>query len=180
MTGVRFASSRLLGLLAAVTIVIGVGAAAASVAPTQSAWTDSTYISAAASAGTWQSPTSTSCSAWDQNGASVPCTVSKITFSSWQESNTKRVREYNLAFTAPNAKKITFSVDLTTGTRQSGAVESPAWSWKNASVGSDAQFTGINGWTCASLPLVTGQAKDWHSSVYFQVFENSWRTGMCS
>lgn len=166
--------SRALAVAAAVALLIGVGAAVSVTVATQAAWNDKTVTSVPVTAGEWSNPVppvTNSCTAWDQNGNAVTCAVKKVWFTTWAESPTRRAREYHVDFTAPNAKKIQFSVDLATATTTS-APESPAWSWSNAGVASSGQFTPTSNWTCSSLPVVTGQAFDWHTSIYFHVYEN--------
>lgn len=172
--------SRWGAVAAALVLVVGLGAVAATVVATQAAWSDRTHTGADVSAGEWSDPVppaTNSCTALDQNGKSVPCTVTGITFSSWQESSTRRARNYSIKFNAPSAKKITFSVDLSTSTSPG---ETPAWSWANVGISSDAQFKPIDGWTCAALPKITGQADDWSTNVYFHAYENAAiSSGMC-
>lgn len=171
---------RLSSLAAMLVVVLGLIAAVAAVSPTRSAWTDTTAASAAVTSGEWSAPVkANSCRAWSQNDREVSCTVSRVWFTAWSESPTRRAREYHIDFSAPSAKRITFSVSLETATTTS-APESPAWSWTNAGVASSGQFTPTNGWTCSSLPTVTGQAHDWQSTIYFHVYENrSMNQTMC-
>lgn len=159
-------------IAAGLALVIGLGAAAVAVSPTQSAWTDATHTSTVVTSGEWSAPVAANtCRAWNQNGREVTCTVSRIWFTTWSESSTRRAREYHVDFSAPSGKTITFSVDLRSATTTS-APESPAWSWTNAGVASSGQFTPAAGWNCSSLPAVSGQAHDWQSSIYFHVYED--------
>lgn len=172
-------TSRWGAVAAAIALVIGAGAVAVTVVGTQAAWTDRVVVGAGVTSGEWAAPVTNTCNAWDQNGNVVKCAVKGITFSTWQESPTRRARNYSIQFDAPNAKKIVFSVDLTTATTTSPA-ESPAWSWSNVGISSDAQFKPVDGWTCAGLPKINGQANDWSTNVYFHAYENrAISSGMC-
>lgn len=158
-------------LVAAVAVVAVLGAAFAATAAsarTQAAWTDRVYASAAVTSGSWATVANT-CTALDQNGKSVACTVTGIHYDGWGTAG-NQTRNYYIDFNASSAKTITFSVDLSTATGAAGS-----WSWSNAGVGAAAQFAPTGGWTCSSLPRVTGKANDWYTTVYFPVYEN--RTG---
>lgn len=164
-------------LLAAVLTLVGVvalgGAALGAAAPTQAAWSDRTYASATVTAGTWSTSKNT-CTALNQGGRPVPCTVKAIRYEGWGNPGSQ-TRNYYIEFTSPAAKSITFSVDLSTATGTGGT-----FSWSNAGVATTAQFTPTGGWTCGSLPLVTGKAFDWYTTVYFPVYENkSGQSVMC-
>lgn len=162
-----------IAVLAVVGAVLGVSIASAQ---TQAAWTDRAYSKAAITAGTWVTPPAgNTCTAVDVSGRAVTCAVSGIRFDVWGSAG-DQYRNYYIDFNAPGAKTIKFSVDLSTATGTA-----TTWSWANAGIGSGAQFAGTSGWTCASLPRVTGQANDWYSTVFFPAYEN--RTGksvMCS
>jgi hypothetical protein len=167
-------------LTAVVAVVAVLGAAFAvstTVANTQAAWTDRVYTQATISAGTWNAPaTGNTCTAVNQGGQSVKCTVTGIRYENWGNAGDQS-RNYYVDVSAPAAKSVSFSVDLSTATGPAGS-----WSWANAGVSTAAQFTGTGGWTCASLPRVTGKASDWiTTTIYFPVYEN--KTGksvMCS
>ncbi|GAA1844628.1 hypothetical protein ACFQZV_10530 [Microbacterium koreense] len=173
--------TRIASIAAAVTLVAGLGAAVSSTEETQSAWTDVTYTAVSATAGDWQAPTTNTCQAWKQNGKPTDCTVSAITYQTWNSSgaDTKRVRDYTVAFHAPSAKTIEFSVDLSTARWSGGSIEIAPWQWSGSGVGPGSQFSPAAGWTCADLPVVTGTASDWHSNTWIRIIEKSWDTVRC-
>lgn len=161
----RLGRRALAALLALVGVVALGGAAVGVVAPTQAAWSDRTYTSATVTAGTWATAKNT-CTALNQGGRPVPCTVKSIRYEGWGTPGSQ-TRNYYIEFTAPAAKSITFSVDLSTATGNGGS-----FAWTKAGVGSAAQFTPTGGWTCDTLPIVTGKAFDWYGTVYFPVYED--------
>jgi hypothetical protein len=164
------------GIVAMLAVVGAAFAVSTTSAQTQAAWTDRSYSKAAVTAGTWNTPpVGNTCTAVNQAGAAVACAVSSVYYDGWGTAG-NQIRNYYVVFNAPGAKSISFSVDLTTATGAGGS-----WSWTNAGVSSSAQFTPTGGWTCGSLPRVTGKAFDWYSTVFFPVYEN--KTGqsvMCS
>ena len=164
----------LIAVLAVVGAALTVSTGAAH---TQAAWTDRVYSQATVTAGTWVvPPTGNTCTAVNQGGNAVKCTVTSITYEMWGTPGDQN-RNYYINVNAPAAKSVSFSVDLSTATGPAGT-----WSWTNAGIGSAAQFTGTGGWTCGSLPRVTGKATDWlTTTIYFPAYES--KTGksvMCS
>ncbi|MBN9152529.1 MAG: hypothetical protein J0I97_03055 [Microbacterium sp.] len=173
----RITRGRITALVAVLAVAGAVLTVAAGPARTQAAWTDRSYTQATVTAGTWNAPSGgNTCTAVNQGGNAVKCTVTGIRYEGWGTVG-DQTRNYYIDFDAPAAKTITFSVDLTTATGAAGA-----WSWTNAGVSTAAQFAGTSGWTCSSLPRITGRANDWlTTTVYFPVYEN--KTGksvMCS
>lgn len=159
-------SRRLLAATLVLSAVAGAGVAGVAVR-TQAAWTDRTYSSATVTAGNW-TPKNT-CTATDQNRRAVPCTVQGISFNGWGTAGSY-TRGYTIAFDAPGAKQIAFSVDLRTA--EDTDSNTPGFSWANAGIGKNPPFTATGGWTCASLPILTAKTKAWQTSPYFQVHED--------
>ncbi|WP_460795000.1 hypothetical protein [Microbacterium sp. GXF0217] len=146
---------------------------------TSAAWSDQVNVTATATAGTWQTPTTGStCIAYGQNGAALAgCKVSRIDYFGWGPSG-NQTRNYYLSFATPlGTRSVSFDVDLTGATGNGGS-----WSWERAGVLAGAQFSARDGWNCGQLPRVRGTGADWQTTtVFFQVVEKRNSAGMlCS
>lgn len=162
------APRRLLALLAALLVVVAGIGIAGTVAPTQAAWTDRVSVSAVATGGTWSvTPTPGTCTAKEQSGGAVSCSITKIevSFDSWNN-----IASYYVTFSAANAKWVSFTANLTTATAKSGSTAPPSSFWTKAGLVSAPHFTTTPGWTCASLPTISANANEWQTgTVYFTV-----------
>lgn len=170
-----------LAALATVIAVAGLGAAAASVDNTQSAWSDQTIISSAVSAGTWQASLGT-CTAYNNGGNAVgTCTIKSSTYQEWGSAG-NHVRNHNMSFTvsSPATAYIVFTTDLSAATGTSSG--SGTWSWSTAAtLSSSNQIVPTS--ACSALPTLSGRTIsgwNWQSSptVYWQMTDN--RAGQSS
>lgn len=166
---------RLLPIVAALVLALGLAGAAAGIQPTQSAWNDQAYVSAVATGGTWQTPVSVGCVAMNANGTPKTggrCVVTAVAVENEWGDPGQRMRNYRVRLNS-NAQDgyVQFTVDLSQGGGAAG------FSWTNAGLtAGSSQVTPNNGWTCASLPTLTGKTPtnwgwDSNSSIFFQITE---------
>lgn len=160
---------RLLAFALAAVAVLGVGFGASAMSATQAAWTDRTYVTAVATAGTWATTGNTCIAYTSSNQVLAGCRVTAVRYESWGAIG-DRTRNYYVDFSAPSGTVyVTFDIGL--GTATGG--DATAMTWQNAAVGANPQFTARGGWTCSQLPRVQGRSLDWHTqTVYFAVHEN--------
>ena len=162
--------NRIVAVALAALAVIGIGVSASSTSSTQAAWTDEVYVTATATAGSWHAAGENSCTAVDANGADVPCSVSRVSYSSWGGNDS--TRDYWVEFNVPPGTAwVTFTADLSTGVPREGSPAQGAWVWANATIRADgAQFIPTDDWTSADLPVVAGRSRwQWASNVFFVV-----------
>lgn len=175
--------ARLVGVVAALVLIVGVAAAAGAVQPTQAAWTDKTYASAVATGGTWAAPVSYGCTAMNADGSvknGGRCAVTAVTANEWGTAPS-RTRGYTVTFdTNAGNGYVQFTINLNV----SGVASN--FTWSTAGVSGGGQVITNNGWTCAQLPTLTGKTPtNWGwgsaSQIYFQVAENRASAGVaCS
>lgn len=166
-TAARRLVLRIAAVAALLVGVLGGIAVITTAAPTDAAWTDTSYSTATLTAGTWTTTSANSCVAYSTTGAVLSgCTVRGIDYVGWGEQGSQ-TRNYYVHFGTPaGTHHVTFSVDLTTATGDGGH-----WSWKRAQTGAPSQFTPTGGWTCEQLPRLTGRAADWHTDIYLPIYE---------
>lgn len=161
--------------LATILGIVGVATATAGVEHTQSAWTDTTYTSAVATAGTWSVPVSVGCTAMNANGTPKNggfCEVLSVAVDQEWGTPGNRMRGYNVRLRS-NAQDgyIQFTIDLS-------SAGSADFSWATAGLtAGSSHVTPNSGWTCADLPKLTGKTPtNWgwgpNSAIYFQITEN--------
>lgn len=171
MTGVSHSlRSRLISLAAAIALVAGVGAAAASIAPTHSAWTDASYSSAAVTAGDWTPappPASFGCVAMNADGSVMKdgtCKVTRVVFDQWGD-NSQHNRNYYVDV-ASNAGPgyVQLTLDLSAATMNSDT-GTGTWKWTNAAT-TGGEITPTS--ACSALPsLVANTTTMWQSTRTF-------------
>jgi len=159
-------------LLAALSVLVTVGGVGA-IGTTQAAWTDRTYASAVATAGTWPTATTNTCTAYTMQNTVIPgCVVTSIETQGpgWGDPG-NQTRNYYLNFSGTGgAYYVTFDVTLPS------TVSGVTWTWTNAGIATGGQFTAAAGWTCGQLPRILGRSVNWQvGTVWFQAYEN--RTG---
>ncbi|MET0297271.1 MAG: hypothetical protein ABW024_07715 [Microbacterium sp.] len=170
----RRLSSRILQTVAALVLVTGLGAAAASVAPTQSAWTDPTSATAAVSAGEWSAPQSYGCVAMNANGTvkqGGTCTVTSLVFDQYG-SDALHYRNYYVGVESnAGTGYVQLTLDLSAASVRWNT-GTGTWKWGNAAT-TGGEFSPTS--SCASLPTMTANTPTmWISSrsFYFQVVDN--------
>jgi len=176
--GVRSSRRRRLayamGALAAAAMLAIAGGTVASVAETQSAWTDVTYASAAVTSGTWS--TTGTCTAMNSANVAVgSCSIASMTYDGWGEQN-KHLRNMYITFkvTDQSTSYIVFTVDLSqakVGTDSSVG----AWNWPTAVTLPSSQMTPTS--ACSALPKLSGRTvSGWNwttsSTIYFQMADS--------
>ena len=139
---------RLLSVVAALALVVGVGAGVAAVSETQSAWVDKTYASAAVTAGEWSVPVSNGCTAvYTATQQPVPGATCSITRSSVNQWNSTRDHYIELR-TSAHGPGIQHLVTIDLSTIAGGA----SWNWATSvTVASGAQTVTSS---CAELPIL--------------------------
>lgn len=167
---------RLAPVAAALVLAVGLVGAAVGIQPTQSAWSDRTIVSAVATGGSWSAPVTIGCVAMNADGtpkSNGRCVVTAVAVENEWGDPGQRMRNYRVRLNS-NAQEgyVQFTVDLSQGNGAAG------FSWTNAGLtAGSSQVTPNNGWTCASLPTLTGRTPtnwgwDSNSSIFFQITED--------
>lgn len=163
-------------LIAAATVaaLVALPLAAAAVDATQSAWNDRTYVSATVTAGTWEVPPPSGCTAMSANGEVAnggTCSVDSMTVNQWTDG-TNVVRDYFLSVSISEGNGYAaINVDLSKATGTSGT-----WDWAAAATIPTDQFTPVSGFTCSELPKLRASGPtNWGHSyiVWVRVVENA-------
>lgn len=136
---------------------------------TSAAWSDRADVAATVTAGTWSSTTTSTCTAYGQNGAPLQnCSVTQIRYQGWGEPG-QQIRNYYLSFAVPgDTRSVSFDVDLSTAEG-----DATSWSWQNAGLVAGGHVLPKAGWTCDQFPRLVGTGADWQTAtMFFQVTES--------
>lgn len=174
MTGARPLRSRLTSLVMALALVGGIGLASTSVAPTHSAWTDTTFTSAAVTSGDWaapQPPTTYGCVAMNADGTVMKggtCTVTALVYDGWGD-NSQHFRNYYVDVTSnAGSGYVKLTLDLSKGKARNDS-STGTWKWNNAAT-TGGEITPTS--ACSALPTLEANTPSmWQASrtFYFPV-----------
>ncbi len=165
---------RLTSFLALLAVFAGIGAAALVLTPTQSAWADRNYASAAVTAGDWSAPVAYGCIAMNADGtvmAGGTCRVTSVVFDQWGDDS-QHWRNYYVSVDS-NAGRgyVQLTLDLAAATMRADSGVG-TWKWgSNATTGGELTPTSA----CAAMPtLVANSPTMWGSSrtFYFASVDN--------
>lgn len=168
--------SRLVAIVAALLLVAGVGVGAAALAPTQSAWTDASFGTAAVTSGDWDAPppaTTYGCVAMNADGTVMKggtCKVTSLVYDEWGD-NSQHSRNYYVGVDS-NAGNgyVRLTLDLSAGTLRNNTGVG-TWKWNNAAT-TGGEITPTS--ACSALPtLVADSPTMWQTSrsFYFSVVD---------
>lgn len=170
----RHLSGRLLPVVAALALVLGVAAAAASVSPTESAWTDNASSSAAVTAGEWSAPLSYGCVAMNANGTvkqGGTCAVKSLVYDQYGNDSLHYRNYYVSVDSNAGTGYVQLTLDLSSATLRANS-GTGTWKWGNAAT-TGGEFSPSS--SCSALPsMVANSPTMWISSrtFYFQVVDN--------
>ena len=165
---------RLTALIAALALVAAVGAAVASVAPTQAAWSDRAYASAAVTSGDWAAPVSYGCIAMNANGTVMKdgtCKVTSLVFDQWGDDSMHTRNYYVAVDSNAGTGYVQLTLDLSAATMRTNTGVG-TWKWGNAAT-TGGEFAPTS--ACSTLPtMVANTPTMWSSSrsFYFSVVDN--------